>query len=239
MSVFPPLLAFDWGDLIYGLIPVLWIISQFLGNKEDKEKKEESTPDDAEVAERRRRIQEEIRRRIEERKAAAEGRPVQAPEAAFAGDEPRPAEPRERPRYDPTQPERPSREPARPVMPTPAPVSRPAERPVELRPQVAASERADSGQSIEARLAEQRERLAESEKAHLDAQKRAARIARQHIADERDAADIAKPLTHATAVRAQVLASLASPAQARAAIVLGEILGPAMGNREEIGRPLF
>src|SRR5690554_2271386 len=79
MLTSPPIWAdmladLNWSDLFYVLIPVLYVVTQFLGSKEDKAKKggQEDSPaerkrraeDAAERAERRRRIQEEIRRRI-------------------------------------------------------------------------------------------------------------------------------------------------------------------------------
>ncbi len=216
----------NWTDLLYGLIPLLYILSQFLGSKEEKKEDSDSPEtqqrkreEEAALAERRRRIQEEIRRRIAGEDAVSE--PAKQPQAA-----PRKTAPA-RSLHDQRQPDPAARR------------TSPQANPSRSMPASDVSRTSDGGygNDIEARLARQKEALRRSQREHEAARKRAAEIGSEigSIAQ----AGQAPSNVGASAVRKEVLAAIRSGQNLRSAIVLAEILGPPVSQRREIGERLF
>ena len=214
----------NWSDLLYGLVPILYILSQFLGSKGEKKSEEEKAADqqhrqqqEAELAERRRRIQEEIRRRI-----AGE---TPAGDAARRTPEPASSEPVH---------------PLAPARPVPTPLRTP---PVHVPSQVAPSEAYES--DIERRLAAQREELKRARSARAAARRQADAITAGAMAGDlsQGAGEISaqgaasKPGTKE--LRSDILQAVRSHRNLRTAVVLTEILGPPVASRAEIGERLF
>jgi hypothetical protein len=242
MDLQPPLLfAFDLGDLVYIILPLLWVAGQFFASKKEEEEK----PSEAEMAERRRRIQEEIRKRIEaqrENKGASSGsdsghansHPANEAQARTRTEEPRrtslPSQPTaerpETPRYDPYRAEQDQRrrqpEPSQ-TAPTPAPST--------------------PGSSIEERLAEQRRRLAEAERMREEAFAKASSVTshvpKSHSRRKEKSAPAFGGWDFDAPMGDQLRGALSNPAAARTAIVIGEVLGPPVGLRDDIGERLI
>lgn len=223
----PPILLaeFDWNQVFYFLIPLVYVAAQFFGGDKDKEAKKKAadgkTPS-AEVQDRLRKVQEEIRRKVAERqeemRRAAEG--AEAPSAARA-DSARPMTGD----YDPTLPEWAQRnagsQPTTRVNPPPIPRRSDLQPEVTLPP-VPPMEPQES--SLDKQLREQRSRL---ERARLERE--------AAFAKTRDAASAVRVAAgksaHVSSVRHEVLLGLRSPVAARTAIVLSEILGPPRATR--------
>lgn len=239
MTSHPPLLlALDIGDLLYVVLPLLWVVGQFFTNKNEDEK---SKPNEAEMAERRRRIQEEIRRRIEAQRSGrgnttgeSSSRTTEIPRSST--DEPGRMSPQTsspaptRPRYDPMRSETEQRRPSTPREPMPETVA-PRRQP---EPVVTSAEREPS---IQERLAEQRKRLAEAEQVRREAMEKAASMGRRHTHEAPTAMTSSSTGGWNTDLPLgdQIRAALENPEAARSAIVLSEILGPPMALREQIG----
>lgn len=214
----PILAQFDWEQVFYVLIPLVYVAAQFFGSdkKKAEKRKDESPPaseQKADPSERLRRVQEEVRRRIAE--AREEARAATAPdreELREARDAGRSRAP-ESPRMEPP--------PAlREESPPPVP-------PVPRREPAAAAARLPEGDlsPIERQLREQRERVARSRERREAAFAQAHDIEGQAVRVKRRPWDSSRP-SREGAVRDQVLGMLASAESARSAIVLSEVLGP-------------
>lgn len=204
MNLTPLIANFSWDDVLYFLIPLIWVLQYFLPNKEKKEQNDDTPAGRAaqeEAQERMRRVREEIRRRAE---AQRESRPVME-EAPVA----------------PVSPTVKQLRPARPQS-QPAPLARPERVPQagmgEAEREFAAPSRAEQLQN---RLEEQRARLAESKRVKEDVLRNAKKRRSAIMAGRPE------PRFDFTGgdLRSEVFATLKSPRTARKAIVLSEILG--------------
>lgn len=213
LATWPAFLAdLNWSDLLYGLIPILYVVAQFFGGNDEKGKKGDSpaerkrrAEDEAARAERRRRIQEEIRRRI-----TGEAPPNESTAEPIR----RPAQPQARP------------EPQ---------LSRHAEpEPAAPRPQQPATTRADGGYGgdIEHQLANQRKLLEKARTARTAARQQAADITKNAVGPAtNDIYGTDRSPASTGDLRNNVLQSLRSARDIRAAFVLGEVLAPPISER--------
>jgi hypothetical protein len=200
---FPPLLAeFDWSQVFYFLIPLVYVAAQFFGGDKEKKSKEAGKPTSPEAQDQLRKVQEEIRRKIAERqeemRRAIEGdvdRPIARSPMEQETSAPEPSEPewaRERREAQPP-----------PVRREPAPV---AAQPVN---------------SLERQLREQQEHLKKARQA------RAAAFAEVRSKETgRASPSRGRRQGRTGSTRDAVLSALGDPGSARTAIVLSEVLGP-------------
>lgn len=226
----PPIVLaeFDWNQVFVILVPLLYFAAQFFGGKKEKDDKpapskggQDGKSAGEAAQERLRRVQEEIRRKIAERQEAMRGGESESAEdSEHAGPPPVPTPRRG---YDPNVPEwaqrrssaesarAPSRsESSRSSRPTPPPV------PVES----GASEGGES--SLDRQLREQRERLARAKR-----EREAAFAKTAGALSEARSWEISTSQERARgSSRRALLEGLSSPAAAREAILLREVLGP-------------
>ncbi len=211
----PVLAEFDWNQVFYFLIPLVYVAAQFFGGDKKKKKTlEDEGPEvpqpQAEGSDRLRRVQEEIRRRIAEQRAGAD-------EAQEVPDAPVPSLRRES-SYDPARRSR-AHQPAPEAAPPPVPVAPRTEyrQPVP-RP-------AESGDSLVGRLRQQREQLAKSRVDRDAAFSKAREISGVRSSRAGTRGREAPVGIEAGPMRDHVLASLATPESARVAFVLTEVFG--------------
>tara|TARA_B110000037_G_scaffold217570_1_gene278874 strand:- start:14759 stop:15367 length:609 start_codon:yes stop_codon:yes gene_type:complete len=191
-----PLIAnFSWDQVLYYLIPLIWVLQYFLPGKK---KGGEDAPERGEAAdaaqERMRKIREEIRRRVEAQRGEGASAPVSAEES------PQPAQFRPVERPEPT-PQLAQLRPEPVVQAAPSSFDQPS-------PQ----------ETLQEHLREQQARLAESRKVREAALRRT-----KQNPKEAKQPNASVPATKN--LRSEVFATLKSPIAARKAIVLSEILG--------------
>ena len=217
-TLFPPILAeFDWGQVFYILIPLVYVAAQFFGGEKEekgggaKGKKGGSGGEEISAEERMRRVREEIRRRVAERTGETET-PEPRPLA--------PASSRSDRSYDPSRPDGMGQrgELRRSSVPPPVPPAAPA--PAEPR---------DGVDGLEKQLAQQRKRLAEMRQENAAARERARAIVREgegRTARFRRPAKVAVVAVAGSAsTRDQVQGLLRDKASLKTAFVLTEVLG--------------
>lgn len=200
--------------LIPALVFIVYIASQFFGNKKkgDGDGTESPPPSDAE--ERARRIQEEIRRKIAERRRQQEGHEEDAAE------QPPPLQ------TAPSPYSTPSLGKSRELKPAPQETSFPPPQTSSTEP--AFFEIPQPQRNIEAELEEQRKRMEESER-----RAEAARMeAKTQVDKLQSRVRPYKTRRVTTNLRDDVIATLMDPDAARKAILYYEILGTPVGLRE-------
>jgi hypothetical protein len=200
--VYPLIANFSWDDVLYYLIPLIWVLQYFLPGKK-KGEDEPDAPEQREAAEaaqeRMRKIREEIRRRVEAQREG--GAAVATPEA--------PA-----PRQTLVEPVRKTEERSVPRVLQPAPVR----REVVADPMPTTFGQPNPQDELHERLREQKARLVEAKKA-----REAALRQTQKNLKKAKQSNVAIPSTGD--LRSDVFATLQSPLAARKAILLSEILG--------------
>ena len=199
--MYPLIANFSWDQVLYYLIPLIWVLQYFLpGNKKAQDSEQPDTAEQREAAEaaqeRMRKIREEIRRRVE----AQRGESAEAPRPVVVQAAPAPA--------PPTRTLRPEALPQRPPLSQPAMAERLERSAVPTGPY----------EDLQEKLREQQARLAESTRARDEALKQT----QQRI---RRATQPAKHASKVSDLRSEVLATLKCPVVDRKAIVLNEILG--------------
>ena len=226
----PLLLAdFDWSQVLYFLIPLVYVAAQFLGGDKDKKGKPgtDGKPATNDPQDQLSRVREEIRRKVAERQEQM--RRAMTGEGERADEQKAPA--RVPGGYDPTLPEWAQRRDTRTVSELeerkPAPVeSAPPPVPVQAPPLV------PQENPLDRQLREQRARLAKARSV-----REAAFAEARKLAQNKPVRGGGRSIFPVGSTRGQVFAALGSPNAARTAIVLSEVLGPprSMRGLEERG----
>ncbi len=208
---FPLAIGFEWEGLLPIVLFLLYGVSQLLSSRKkndvDVEETAEMREEHEAEEERARQIREEIQRRVQQQRSQADATKAASEQAAAAAKRAEPVKRWTRQESHATAARNASMEPQSVV-----PAAKPAVK------------------GLEVRLMEQRQKLASAKRAKSNAEREARSMANSQLRSNRYKAATTAAMDP-NLVSKEIRAILSNPSSARQGILLSEILGPPVANR--------